>query len=113
MNEPDGQLGTVRPQTSFSLFARAFLSDGVPPGLFQSPVKKVKSWRSQPDKMKSDRHFFQKKMLTSLIENLKEVKDFRKSQGKWNFLNYYLLHKKGQRMRFDNTSSGIHRLWNY
>ena len=33
VNEPDGQRSTVRPQASFSLFARAFLSDEVPPPL--------------------------------------------------------------------------------
>ena len=33
VNEPDGQLSTVRPQASFSFFAKAFLSDEVPPPL--------------------------------------------------------------------------------
>jgi len=33
VNEPDGQGRTVRPQASFSFFAKAFLSDEVPPPL--------------------------------------------------------------------------------
>ena len=33
VNEPDGQRITVRPQASFSFFAKAFLSDEVPPPL--------------------------------------------------------------------------------
>jgi hypothetical protein len=33
VNEPDGQLGTVRPQASFSFFSKAFYSEVVPPPL--------------------------------------------------------------------------------
>jgi hypothetical protein len=42
VNEPDGQRSTVRPQASFSFFAKAFLSDevGVQPRYLQNRTRR-------------------------------------------------------------------------